>query len=315
MLTSLERARDLRARRRSRCSATASARPTPPSPRWTTCPCPARAASARTRSPAPASPPPTSTSLEVYDSFTITAALSVEALGFCGAGEALDFVADGRIRPGGALPLNTTGGGLSYCHPGQYGVLLLVEAVRQLRGECGERQVPGAEIAVAHGTGGILSTHATVVLGVSPMSEHRHWTPGEVPPADENTAAWWDATREHRLTVQSCTACGARPAPAAGAVHRLRLDGAPRPGRRRRHRHRRHLHRRAPGPAPGARGAVRRRPGAPGRGAGRADPPRAGGARRGRLDASATRSTVAWVDLPDGRALPYFTPDTTTEEH
>jgi acetyl-CoA acetyltransferase len=104
--------------------------------------------------------------VEVYDSFTITAALSVEALGFCGRGEVLDFIQDGRIRPGGALPLNTNGGGQSYCHPGQYGVLLLVEAVRQLRGECGARQVPGAEIAVAHGTGGILSTHATVVLGV-----------------------------------------------------------------------------------------------------------------------------------------------------
>jgi acetyl-CoA acetyltransferase len=104
--------------------------------------------------------------VEVYDSFTITAALSVEALGFCGRGEVLDFIQDGRIRPGGGLPLNTNGGGLSYCHPGQYGVLLLVEAVRQLRGECGARQVPGAEIAVAHGTGGILSTHATVVLGV-----------------------------------------------------------------------------------------------------------------------------------------------------
>ena len=104
--------------------------------------------------------------LEVYDSFTITAALSVEALGFCGRGEVLDFIQGGRIRPGGELPLNTSGGGLSYCHPGQYGVLLLVEAVRQLRGECGDRQVAGAEVAVAHGTGGILSTHATVVLGV-----------------------------------------------------------------------------------------------------------------------------------------------------
>lgn len=105
--------------------------------------------------------------LEVYDSFTITAALSVEALGFCGRGEVLDYIADGRIRPGGELPLNTSGGGLSYCHPGQYGILLLVEAVRQLRGEAEARQVPGAEIAVAHGTGGILSTHATVVLGVN----------------------------------------------------------------------------------------------------------------------------------------------------
>ncbi|HET6154115.1 MAG TPA: acetyl-CoA acetyltransferase [Marmoricola sp.] len=104
--------------------------------------------------------------LEVYDSFTITAALSIEALGFCGRGEVLDFIQGGRIRPGGELPLDTSGGGLAYCHPGQYGVLLLVEAVRQLRGEAVGRQVPDAEIAVAHGTGGILSTHATVVLGV-----------------------------------------------------------------------------------------------------------------------------------------------------
>lgn len=104
--------------------------------------------------------------VQVYDSFTITVALTLEALGFCGRGEALDFIADGRTRPGGGFPLNTTGGGLSYCHPGQYGVLLLVEAVRQLRGESGQRQVTGARHALAHGTGGILSTHATVILGV-----------------------------------------------------------------------------------------------------------------------------------------------------
>lgn len=102
---------------------------------------------------------------EVYDSFTITVLLSLEALGFCGPGEAASFVADGRIRPGGAFPLDTSGGGLSYCHPGMYGLLLLVEAVRQLRHEAGERQVPDAEVALAHGTGGILSTHATVLLG------------------------------------------------------------------------------------------------------------------------------------------------------
>ncbi|NKZ03465.1 acetyl-CoA acetyltransferase [Actinomadura latina] len=104
--------------------------------------------------------------VQVYDSFTITVALTLEALGFCGRGEALDWIADGRIRPGGGFPLNTSGGGLSYCHPGQFGILLLIEAVRQLRGECGDRQVDGARLAVAHGTGGILSTHATVVLGV-----------------------------------------------------------------------------------------------------------------------------------------------------
>lgn len=104
--------------------------------------------------------------VQLYDSFTITTVLTLEALGFCDRGEALDFIAGGRIRPGGALPLNTSGGGLSYCHPGQFGVLLLIEAVRQLRGEAGARQVPDARYAVAHGTGGILSTHATVVLGV-----------------------------------------------------------------------------------------------------------------------------------------------------
>ncbi len=104
---------------------------------------------------------------QVYDSFTITVLLSLEGLGFCGRGEAADFVAGGAIRPGGSFPLNTSGGGLSYCHPGQFGVLLLVEAVRQLRGECGDRQVPDARVALAHGTGGILSTHATVLLGVA----------------------------------------------------------------------------------------------------------------------------------------------------
>jgi len=103
---------------------------------------------------------------ELYDSFTITVLLSLEALGFCGRGEAAEFVQGGRIRPGGDLPLDTSGGGLSYCHPGQYGVLLLVEAARQLRGEAAGRQVPGAQVAIAHGTGGILSTHATVLLGV-----------------------------------------------------------------------------------------------------------------------------------------------------
>lgn len=102
---------------------------------------------------------------EVYDSFTITVLLTLEGLGFCPPGEAAGFVAGGRTRPGGAFPLNTNGGGLSYCHPGQYGLLLLVEAVRQLRGECGDRQVRGAEVALAHGTGGILSSHATVLLG------------------------------------------------------------------------------------------------------------------------------------------------------
>ncbi len=102
---------------------------------------------------------------EPYDNFTHAVLLYLEDLGFCGKGEAGAFVADGRLRPGGALPSMTSGGGLSYCHPGALGILLLIEAVRQLRGEAGERQVPGAEIAVAHGTGGLaFSTASTVVL-------------------------------------------------------------------------------------------------------------------------------------------------------
>ena len=79
-----------------------------------------------------------------YDSFTITALLHLEDLGFCAKGEGGAFVEDGKLGPGGALPMNTNGGGLSYTHPGQYGMFLLVEAVRQLRGECGPRQVPDA---------------------------------------------------------------------------------------------------------------------------------------------------------------------------
>lgn len=101
---------------------------------------------------------------EIYDSFTITVLLSLEALGFCGFGEATRFIAEQGIRPGGRFPMNTSGGGLSYCHPGMLGIFLVIEAVRQLRGECGERQVPGAEVGLVHGTGGILSTHSTVLL-------------------------------------------------------------------------------------------------------------------------------------------------------
>ena len=104
--------------------------------------------------------------VEVYDSFTITVLLSLEALGFCQRGESGPFVADGRTRPGGGFPLNTSGGGLSYAHPGMFGIFLLIEAVHQLRGEAGDRQVRGAELALAHGTGGVLSTHGTVILAV-----------------------------------------------------------------------------------------------------------------------------------------------------
>jgi acetyl-CoA acetyltransferase len=100
-----------------------------------------------------------------YDSFTITQLLHFEDLGFCAKGEGGPFVQSTDIGPGGALPTNTNGGGLSYTHPGMYGIFLIVEAVRQLRGECGARQVPGAEIAVAHGSGMVLSCMSTSVLG------------------------------------------------------------------------------------------------------------------------------------------------------
>ncbi len=113
----------------------------------------------------PGSGQPTSMSLELYDAFTINTILFLEDLGFCKKGEGGSFVEGGRIAPGGALPVNTNGGGLSYCHPGMYGLFLLIEAVRQLRGECGARQVAKCETALAHGNGGVLSSQATVILG------------------------------------------------------------------------------------------------------------------------------------------------------
>jgi acetyl-CoA acetyltransferase len=103
--------------------------------------------------------------VEVYDSFTITVVMTLEALGFCAPGEGGAFVSGQRTAPGGSFPMNTNGGGLSYCHPGMYGIFLLIEATRQLRGECGPRQVEGAHVALAHGTGGVLSSGATVILG------------------------------------------------------------------------------------------------------------------------------------------------------
>jgi acetyl-CoA acetyltransferase len=103
--------------------------------------------------------------VEVYDAFTINTILFLEDLGFCRKGEGGAFVGGGRIAPGGALPVNTNGGGLSYCHPGMYGLFLLIEAARQLRGECGARQVKSPNIALAHGNGGVLSSQSTVILG------------------------------------------------------------------------------------------------------------------------------------------------------
>jgi acetyl-CoA acetyltransferase len=101
----------------------------------------------------------------LYDAFTINTILFLEDLGFCLKGEGGTFVADGGIAPGGRLAVNTNGGGLSCCHPGMYGLFTLVEAVEQLQGKCGARQVANARHAVAHGNGGVLSSQATVILG------------------------------------------------------------------------------------------------------------------------------------------------------
>ena len=102
---------------------------------------------------------------EIYDAFTPMVLFSLEALGFCGKGEGGPFVEDGKLRVGGALPTNTDGGGLSACHPGMRGMFLMVEAVRQLRGEAGDRQVPNANVACVNGTGGWFSSAATLLLG------------------------------------------------------------------------------------------------------------------------------------------------------
>lgn len=103
--------------------------------------------------------------LQLYDAFTINVILFLEDLGFCAKGEGGAFVSDGRIAPGGALPVNTNGGGLSFCHPGMYGVFTLIEAARQLRGGAGERQVDDVNTVLCHGNGITLSHQATAIFG------------------------------------------------------------------------------------------------------------------------------------------------------
>lgn len=103
---------------------------------------------------------------QIYDAFTIMVPIGLEDLGFCGKGDGGAFVARG-IGPGSRLPVNTSGGGLRYCHPGMFGIFALIEGVRQLRGEGGARQVPRARVGVVHGFGGVFAGNATVVLGES----------------------------------------------------------------------------------------------------------------------------------------------------
>jgi acetyl-CoA acetyltransferase len=103
--------------------------------------------------------------VELYDAFTITTLLFLEDLGFCPKGEAGRFVEGGGIAPGGRLAVNTNGGGLSCVHPGMYGLFLIIEAVRQLRGTAPGLQLPGAATALVHANGGTLSSQSTLVLG------------------------------------------------------------------------------------------------------------------------------------------------------
>jgi acetyl-CoA acetyltransferase len=102
--------------------------------------------------------------VQIYDAFTISVILGLEDLGFCSKGEGGRMIDQG-VGPGSKLPVNTSGGGLRYCHPGMFGIFLLVEAVRQLRGECGERQVERATHVLVHGYGGVFAGNATVILG------------------------------------------------------------------------------------------------------------------------------------------------------
>lgn len=103
--------------------------------------------------------------VQLYDHFTIGVLQSLEELGFCARGEGKDFVKGGRLAPGGDFPINTSGGGLSYGHPGMFGIFLVIEAVRQLRGECGERQLSHARHALCHAPGLVFSANTTMILG------------------------------------------------------------------------------------------------------------------------------------------------------
>jgi acetyl-CoA acetyltransferase len=101
--------------------------------------------------------------LMIYDAFAHLPIYGLEDLGFVGRGDAGAFIAEGNTAPGGRLPMNTNGGGLSYTHTGMYGMFAIQESVRQLRGTAAA-QVPGVEVSVAHGVGGMFAAAATLVL-------------------------------------------------------------------------------------------------------------------------------------------------------
>lgn len=108
--------------------------------------------------------------VHVYDAFTISLLVLLEDLGFCAKGEGGSFVSDGALAPGGRLALNTNGGGLSYTHPGMLSMFLIIEAVQQLRGAAGKRQIPDARLSLVHGMGMTLAAHATAILSRTPRA-------------------------------------------------------------------------------------------------------------------------------------------------
>ena len=103
--------------------------------------------------------------VQIYDAFTINVLIGLEELGFCGRGESGAFVQGGRIAPGGEFPMNTSGGGLSFNHGGMFGMPLMIESVRQLRGDCGDRQVRGAHNCLLQAGGLVMSAYMVMVLG------------------------------------------------------------------------------------------------------------------------------------------------------
>src|SRR5699024_9071894 len=106
--------------------------------------------------------------LMLYDATTINVLLFLEDLGFCPKGEGGSFISNGKIAPGGDLPVNTNGGGLSNAHPGMLGIFLIIEATKQLRGEASERQLSKCNTSLIHGNGGTLSSQATAILSNNP---------------------------------------------------------------------------------------------------------------------------------------------------
>ena len=105
--------------------------------------------------------------LMVYDAFAHLPIYGLEDLGFVGRGEAGAFIEEGHTRPGGKLPLNTNGGGLSYMHSGMYGMYALQESVRQIRGTAAA-QVEGAEVSVCLGVGGMFAASGCIIMGSQP---------------------------------------------------------------------------------------------------------------------------------------------------